>query len=146
MKHSELKKQLESVDSLHFVLPSGEAIPAHFHLTEAGLSTKHFIDCGGTIRQEKNISLQLWVANDQEHRLTTSKLLNILQQSEKLWNGEDLEIEIEYHQESISRFGLSFQDGIFTLTPKHTNCLAQDNCGIKPELVIGCCTPGGGCC
>jgi hypothetical protein len=84
MQHSEFKKLLKSADSLHFLPPSGQAIPAHFHHTEAGLSTKHFIDCVGKIRQAKNISLPLWVANDLDHRLTTSKLLNILKQSEDL--------------------------------------------------------------
>jgi len=31
-----------------FKLPEGTYLPAHFHMTEVGLVTKHFVDCGGT--------------------------------------------------------------------------------------------------
>lgn len=146
------------MESLTILKNDGNPIPAHFHLTEAGLSTKHFIDCGGTIRIEKNITLQLWVAQDKEHRLKASKLLVILSLAEKLWENEDLEVEFEYQLESINRFGISFSEGAFKLEPKQTNCLAQDQCGVKPakqklqlaDLSIlpaeACCTPGGACC
>jgi len=46
---------------------------------------------------------------------------------------EDLDIEIEYQTETISRFGLDFDGNNFLLTTKHTNCLANDHCGIPPE-------------
>lgn len=158
MKLSIFKNHLEKMESLTILNKEGYRIPAHFHLTEAGLSTKHFIDCGGTIRIEKNITLQLWVAQDTEHRLEPAKLLKILSNAEKLWEKEDLEIEFEYQLESINRFGVSFSEGAFILEPKQTNCLAQDQCGVKPakqklqlaDLTIlpaeSCCTPGGGCC
>jgi hypothetical protein len=67
-------------------------------------------------------------------------------------------LEVEYQDaQTIGKFGLEFQNGIFQLTPKQTTCLAQDHCGIpadKMEPVTGawkpkessCCTPDSGCC
>ena len=63
MKLNELKSILE----LHpdkfprFILPDGDQVPAHFHLTEVGHVAKNFIDCGGTIRKTESSVLQLWV-------------------------------------------------------------------------------------
>jgi hypothetical protein len=52
-------------------------VPEHFHLTEVGVVTKNFIDCGGTVRSERVANFQLWDANDSDHRLKPQKLLNI---------------------------------------------------------------------
>lgn len=49
--------------------------PAHFHITEMGLVTKNFIDCGNTIREEKLITFQVWYAGDLEHRLASNQEL-----------------------------------------------------------------------
>lgn len=150
MNVSEFKKQLNILSTIQFIQPNGVAIPNHFHVTEMGLTTKNFVDCGGTVRIEKNLSFQLWIANDVEHRLVPEKLKGIISMTEKLFGNEDLEIEVEYQSETIGRYGLSF-DGInFVLTTKQTNCLAQDQCGIPAEKVVGdkaaSCAPGGGCC
>ena len=158
MKISELKNHLNQLLSLHFVKSDGAAIPAHFHITEIGLNTKHYIDCGGTIRNEKLASFQVWVANDTDHRLSTSKLLGIIHKSAALLGSEDLEIEVEYQTDTIGRYGLELEGQNFVLTPKSTTCLAADHCGISPEQMpeaplfeiasakFACCTPGGGCC
>ena len=45
--------------TLQFILPSGEAIPSHFHLTEVGRVEKSFIDCGGTKREAVSCHLGL---------------------------------------------------------------------------------------
>ena len=157
MNLSQLKNHLDEVSQLNFIQPNGNFIPSHFHITEAGLTTKNFIDCGGTARTEKTISFQLWTANDLDHRLEPKKLKNIIAIAEPLFENQDLEIEIEFQTETISRFGLDF-DGInFLLTTKQTNCLAQDQCGIPSEkqkikladiqsIQTPKCTPGGGCC
>lgn len=157
MKLSQFKQALTQVDQLHFVLPNGNSIPEHFHITEAGLSTKHFVDCGGTVRTEKLVSFQVWTANDVEHRLKAPKLLNIIRIAEPLLGEEDYEVELEYQAETIGRYGVEFDGHQFLFTPKFTNCLAQDHCGIPvekrkvnlAELTISqapTCTPGGGCC
>src|SRR5690606_41497543 len=86
-----------------------------------------------------------------EHRLKPMKLRNIIALSEKLLCMEDSEIEVEYHDTTIGKYGLDFDGKDFVLTIKNTACLASDACGVpeKKELVENqqsCCTPGGGCC
>ncbi len=157
MKISALKHHLNSVTELNFKLPDGSSIPAHFHLTEIGLITKHFVDCGVSIHLDKWASLQIWVANDTDHRLQPEKFLKIIDNSEKIIGTQDLEVEVEYQSDTIGRYGLEFDGSNFILTIKQTDCLAQDKCGIpqeKPKVLMSelsntnqsCCTPGGGCC
>lgn len=156
MKLSEIKKHLSTVTAVNFQLANGTFVPEHFHVTEVGQITKHFIDCGGTVRNEKVVNFQLWNANDTDHRLKPQKLLNIIALSEKVLGIEDLEIEVEYQSNTIGKYGLDFNGKDFVLITKQTNCLASDACGIPKEkqnvklsdLAPGksCCTPGGGCC
>ena len=56
MKLSQIKNYLATATAVNFKLPSGEYVPEHFHVTEVGLVTKHFIDCGGVERLEKHAS------------------------------------------------------------------------------------------
>ncbi|MFN5416421.1 MAG: DUF6428 family protein [Flavobacteriia bacterium] len=158
MKLTEIKSILTNLDAVIFELPNKSFVPVHFHITEVGIITKNFIDCGGTVREEKVVNFQLWEARDYDHRLTPSKLLNIIELSEKVLHIDDsLEIEVEYQSETIGKFGLNYNGVNFQLTNKETACLAQDSCGIPAEKQkiklseIGgdkgaCCTPGGGCC
>src|SRR5688572_4628645 len=106
MKLSDIKKHLSNLEAVNFQLEDGTAVPEHFHVTEVGVITKHFIDCGGTIRNEKVANFQLWDANDFEHRLKPKKLLNIIGLSEKLLGMEDLEIEVEYQAGTIGKYAL----------------------------------------
>ncbi|MDJ0364048.1 DUF6428 family protein [Hymenobacter sp. H14-R3] len=152
MKISELKQALVGLAAIGFRLPDGTALPAHFHVTEVGLVTKHFIDCGGVERKETVANFQLWEAGDYDHRLAPQKFLHILQLSARMLGSEDLDIEVEYQQATIGKFGLAFDGHDFLLTPKQTACLAQAACGIPsaafvlPQLLVAACTPGGGCC
>ena len=155
MKLSEIKETLQSLDAVTFLLPNGSIVPQHFHVTEVGQITKHFIDCGGTVRDEKTANFQLWEANDFDHRLAPQKLLDIINLSEKILGIEDLEIEVEYQNETISKYGLEFNGKEFVLVVKITNCLAPDNCGIpSSKLKVNladvknqtACSPGGKCC
>ncbi len=156
MKLSEIKPLLSKVQSVSFILPNGQFVPQHFHVTEVGMITKNFIDCGGTVREEKVVNFQLWEANDFDHRLAPQKLQNIIELSEKTLNLVDAEIEVEYQQETIGKFNLEFDGNNFLLVAKKTNCLAQDSCGIPAEKLkvslkdlsnpAPSCTPGGGCC
>jgi hypothetical protein len=152
MKVSEIKESLASLSAVSFRLPDGTYLPPHFHVTEVGRVTKHFIDCGGVERRETVANFQLWEASDYDHRLAPQKFLHILQLSERLLGQEDLDIEVEYQQATIGKFGLAFDGRDFMLTPKQTACLAQDACGIPsaafslPQLPVASCTPGGGCC
>jgi Family of unknown function (DUF6428) len=151
MKLSEIKKYLSTAEAVNFKLQNGASVPEHFHVTEVGVVTKHFIDCGGTERKEKVANFQLWNANDYDHRLKPTKLLNIITLSEQKLGMEDFEIEVEYQTETIGKYGLEFVNNEFVLTSLQTACLAMDSCGIPPlevtsEKVESCCTPGGGCC
>jgi len=156
MKLSEIKKHLSTAESVNFELQNGTFVPENFHVTEVGVVTKHFIDCGGTVRNEKVANFQLWNADDFEHRLKPAKLLNIIKLSEEKLGMEDLEIEVEYQSDTIGKYGLDFSGENFLLTTKQTDCLAKDNCGVpqqKQKLQLAeletsksCCTPGGGCC
>jgi hypothetical protein len=155
MKLSEIKEILQTIDSVVFQLPKGSFVSEHFHVTEVGQITKQFIDCGGTMRNEKTVNFQLWEAGDYDHRLGAEKLLKIIELSEKLLQIENNEIEVEYQGETIGKYGLDFNGQHFVLTSKTTNCLALDSCGIPPEKMkvnLGelkpnnACTPGGGCC
>ncbi|WP_299126341.1 DUF6428 family protein [uncultured Winogradskyella sp.] len=155
MKLSEIKTKLNQLKTIAFQLPNGTLVPNHFHVTEVGKISKHFIDCGGTIRQEEVANFQLWEANDYDHRLHPEKLLSIIELSEKVLNIGDLEIEVEYQSDTIGKFGLDFDGTNFLLTIKQTDCLAKDNCGVpqeKPRVKLSelqnasCCTPDSGCC
>ena len=155
MKLSEIKSILKGVETISFQLPNGALVPSHFHVTEVGKITKHFIDCGGTERKEEVVNFQLWNANDYDHRLHPEKLINIIALSEKKLNINNLEIEVEYQADTIGKFGLDFNGTNFVLTNKQTDCLAKDNCGIpieKPRIALSalgnesCCSPDGNCC
>jgi hypothetical protein len=149
MTISEVKNVLPQLDQVSFKLENGTMVPEHFHVTEVGAISKHFIDCGGVVREEKTANFQLWNANDFDHRLKPMKLLNIIKLSENKLGLEDLDIEVEFQGETIGKYGLDFQNGTFILTNKITDCLAKDKCGIPEELIVSnqnSCTPGGGCC
>lgn len=50
MKLSEIKIILSKVEAVNFYTENGEMVPEHFHVTEVGIITKDFIDCGGKVR------------------------------------------------------------------------------------------------
>src|SRR5690606_36651355 len=121
---SEIKTHLEHLEKIAFQLPDGSLVPRHFHVTEVGKVTKHFIDCGGTVRNEEVASFQLWDSFDYDHRLHPEKLIHIIELSEKILGLGDLEIEVEYQGETINKFSLDFDGKDFLLTTTHTDCLA----------------------
>jgi hypothetical protein len=154
MKLSEIKQILTDLDTVVFQLPNGSFVPKHFHVTEVGVITKHFIDCGGTVREEKVVNFQLWEAGDFDHRLAPTKLNKIIELSENTLNiDSELEIEVEYQSDTIGKYGLSYNGLHFQLTSKLTACLAQDACGIPKDKqkrrlsnlgsssAATCCTP-----
>ena len=145
MKLSEIKNHLKTAETVNFQLENGTFVPEHFHVTEVGVITKHFIDCGGIERNERNVNFQLWDANDFEHRLKPEKLSKIIALAEKVLKIEDLEIEVEYQSETISKYGLDYDGKNFILLAKQTDCLAKENCGI-PEPETSCCAPNSNCC
>ncbi len=155
MKLSEIKEILATAEAVNFQVKDGAMVPEHFHVTEVGIITKDFIDCGGKVRHEKVANFQLWDADDYEHRLKAGKLLNIISLSEKVLGMEDLEIEVEYQSGTIGKYDLGFDGANFLLLSKQTACLAKEACGVEetPKNAMvnlagatNSCTPGGGCC
>ena len=155
MNLSTLKNILPTLENISFQLEDGTLVPSHFHVTEIGLITKKFIDCGGIMRDEQKINFQLWVADDFDHRLASSKLLNIIHLAEKQLDLSDLSIEVEYQGQTIETYALDFDNNRFILRKKMTDCLAKDNCGITEkvkstvsELVAksSYCDPNSNCC
>ena len=154
MTLEEVKSALEHLETIGFQLPNGELVPNHFHVTEVGKIAKHFIDCGGTVRNEEVVNFQLWNANDYDHRLHPEKLVHIIELSQKTLDIGNLEVEVEYQGQTIEKFALDFDGTSFLLTTKQTDCLAKDKCGVpaeKPKIKLSevqnsGCVPGSGCC
>ena len=124
------------------VLPGGEEVPQHFHVTEIGGVRKDFIDCGGTQRVNSTCLIQCWVATDLEHRIETDKFLGIIKMGAKVLAGDFLPVEIEYEAGVISQYPLeevtvTEEAVVLQLTTKHTDCLAKEKCGI-PEAEEDC--------
>lgn len=153
MKLSEVKNHLRTREKVDFELENGTFVPEHFHVTEVGVVSKQFIDCGGTVRNEKVANFQLWDADDFEHRLKPKKLLDIIALSEKVLGLEDLEVEVEYQAQTIGKYDLNFNGNNFVLVSKQTTCLAPEKCGaplhqlnVVETYGQNACTPDGGCC
>lgn len=157
MKLSQLQAALGTMEGVTFKLPDGTEVPAHFHVTEVGAVTKHYIDCGGTLRQDVSISMQLWQASDYDHRLQASKLSNILELAKSTLQLPDAEVEVEYQGAStIERYALTTTKDGLQLLPIETACLALDACGVGDKVKVNLagavatatnyCSPDGGCC
>ena len=141
------------LDTVKFQLPNGQFVPSHFHITEVGNVKRNYIDCGGKLREENKINLQLWVASDTNHRLKPNDILEILQLAEKQLGYSNLELEVEYQQNTVGRYKLAFDGTVFQLINTQTACLAPDQCGIlqeKPRVRLSAsgvnCNPNSGCC
>ncbi len=135
--------------ALHLMLPDESFVPAHFHVTEVGRVQKDFIDCGGTVRSTTACVLQVWVADDTDHRLETNKLAKIVRLAAPLLKGDDLPVEVEYENGVVSQYPVSAAEvtpaGVLLhLGTKHTACLAPDRCGVGPTE--SACSPTAGCC
>lgn len=131
--------------ALHLMLPDGDFVPAHFHVTEVGRVQKDFIDCGGTTRSATTCLLQVWVASDRAHRLTAGKLAGVLRLAAPLLGSDALPVEVEYERDAVSQFPVAGAEAtpagvLFHLGKKHTDCLAPDRCGVTG------CAPASGCC
>lgn len=130
-------------------LPDGSFVPAHFHVTEVGRVQKDFMDCGGTIRSVASCVLQVWVADDVEHRLDSAKLARILRLAAPMLKMIDLPVEVEYEAGVVSQYPLTEIEAsssalVLRVGTKHTACLAEDQCGIAP-VGSDCCSTSGCC-
>jgi hypothetical protein len=155
----ELKSLLQSNARRAFriQLPDGEAVPLSFHVTEVGRVHKTFLDCGGKLRELLTCQLQVWVGQDDEHRIETGKMASILEKARSYLPDEDIPVEIEYEERVISQYAINGHEitadaVILLLAHKHTECLAPELCGLPsiqllPPLKSSppCCGPSGCC-
>jgi len=159
MKVSELLALLQAHAGSPFrmELPGGDHVPASFHVTEVGHVQRTFIDCGGTLRHTESCLLQVWLGTDVDHRLTSGKMVKILDIARErgvLPAGVDLDVEVEYEGSVISQYPIASHtvdagSVILHLSAKHTDCLAKEKCGQPVALSMAstagaCCGPG--CC
>ena len=153
MKLKELKTALALQPNAQprFILPDGDQIPAHFHITEVGHVTKRFIDCGGKLHERnENCLLQTWVADDYEHRLSAGRFAKILQLGDKVLPHDELEVEVEYDCCVVAQYPITRADLVgdyidLQLGAKHTACLArgrgeneQPCCGTREAAAVCC--------
>ena len=143
---SEFTAQLEAQPEagLHLLLPDGDLVPAHFHVTEVGRVAKDFIDCGGTVRSTRSCVLQVWVADDTAHRLDAAKLARVVRLAAPVLGADDLPVEVEYDTGFITQLPVTGAEVtpaglLFHLGGKHTACLAPDQCGVGGSA---CAAPG----
>ena len=152
MKLSELKTLLSSNLDKHFQLklPDESNVPQSFHITEVGLVTKTFIDCGGKVHKIETCQLQAWIGPDIDHRIEARKMLDILEISQSIVPDDSVDIEIEYQDGILSQYPISSalitNDAVtLLLILKHTDCLAKELCLPRSSSEGGCCEGGGRC-
>jgi hypothetical protein len=152
MKSTDFVNFLKQHPAMHlrFVLPDGGIVPAHAHITEVGRVDKTFFDCGATFRKTSFLCLQAWVADDTDHRLPANKLADIIDRAAPLFQGDDLEVELEYEDGLISQFpvgslSVEGESVVVFLSTKHTDCLAKDICLAPAQESEGCCADSGCC-
>jgi len=141
-----LRAQPESLP--RFILPSGEQIPPHFHITEVGHVAKKFVDCGGTFREREACVLQTYVAQDFDHRLKAGRFADILDLGASILPSDELEVELEWDCCVVSQYPIASARALegrleFELGAKHTDCLAKEKCGCGPaaeaNAAASCC-------
>lgn len=106
-------KQLKEVLSRYpetfprFVLPDGDQIPAHAHVTEIGHVVKNYIDCGGVSGKEEKVVLQTHVGKDTEHRLRSDRFSKILELLGRVLPNDQLGVEVEYDCCVVTQYPIS---------------------------------------
>lgn len=152
---SDLRHRLEKHPDTFpsFVLPDGNRIPSHAHITEVGHVVKNLIDCGGVIGRSETVLLQAHVGRDTEHRLRSDRFARILQLAERIVPHDQLDVEVEYDCCVVAQYpvletrttGAHLE---IVLGQRKTQCLAQERRkAATPETAGGCCaTAAATCC
>jgi hypothetical protein len=151
MKLSGLRAALEQHPDTfpRFVLPGGDFIPAHAHVTEVGHVVKNFIDCGGVTGRKETVLLQTHVGRDTDHRLRSDRFAKILQLGERVLPHDRVEVEVEYDccvvaQYPISEVKPAGKHLDVILGKRRTQCLAQER--RKAAAPETCCATAAACC
>ena len=132
-----------------FMLPGGDYIPAHAHVTEVGHVVRNFIDCGGLIGKEEKVVLQTHVGTDTDHQLRSDRFAKILQLGTRVIPGADLDVDVEYDccvvaQYPIAEARAKGQYLDLILQRGQTQCRARER--REAETGDRCCATPASCC
>ena len=150
MKYEALRRALERYPTTlpRFILPSGDYIPAHAHLTEVGHVVRNFIDCGGLTGKKERAVLQTHVGNDTDHRLRSDRFAKILELGNRVISSADLDVEVEYDCCVVAQYPIAEArpDGEhlnLILRRSRTQCRARER---RDSETAACCATFAACC
>jgi Family of unknown function (DUF6428) len=132
-----------------FVLPDGDYVPAHAHITEVSHVVRNLIDCGGLTGKEEKVLLQTHVGNDIRHRLRSDRFAKILDLGSEVVPNPDLDVDVEYDccvvaQYPISKVRVTGNQLDIVLARGRTQCRARDR--RKTADTGACCATAESCC
>jgi Family of unknown function (DUF6428) len=151
MKLDELQSMLAEYPNTfpRFVLPDGDYIPAHAHVTEVGHVIRNFIDCGGLTGKEEKVVLQTHVGDDTDHRLRSDRFAKILRLGNRVIPSADLDVDIEYDCCVVAQYPIAEAkpDGEhlnLILRRGRTQCRARER--RESGTGVDCCATSAACC
>jgi hypothetical protein len=147
----DLQDALEANPELfpRFVLPNGDCIPAHAHVTEVGHVVRNFIDCGGLTGKDEKVVLQTHVGDDTGHRLRSDRFAKILRLGDRVVPSADLDVDVEYDCCVVAQYPIAkaTPDGEhlnLILRRSRTQCRARER--RESKTAAGCCAASTACC
>jgi hypothetical protein len=150
MKLNDLKMALRQHPntSPRLVLPNGDYIPPHAHVTEVGHVSRTFIDCGGMTGNTEVVLLQTHVGDDTDHRLSSERFAKILDLGDRVLPHDQLDVEVEYDCCVVAQYPITETRSVgehldLILGSKRTQCLARERARI--EAASSCCAVAGCC-
>ena len=145
-----LQNALEANPELfpRFVLPDGDCIPAHAHVTEVGHVVRNFIDCGGLTGKEEKVVLQTHVGDDTDHRLRSDRFAKILDLGNRVIPSADLDVDVEYDCCVVAQYPIAeaAPDGDYLnliLRLSRTQCRERER---RDSETVACCATSAACC
>jgi hypothetical protein len=151
MTLNDLQNVLEANPKLfpRFVLPDGDYIPAHAHVTEVGYVVRNFIDCGGLTGREEKVVLQTHVGDDNDHRLRSDRFAKILRLGNRVIPSADLDVDVEYDCCVVAQYPIAEatpdRDHLNLILHRgRTQCRARER--RNSEAAAPCCMTSAACC
>jgi Family of unknown function (DUF6428) len=151
MKLHELQSTLAEYPNTfpRFVLPNGDYIPAHAHVTEVGHVVRNFVDCGRLTGKEEKVVLQTHVGDDTDHRLRSDRFAKILQIGSRVIPNADLDVDVEYDCCVVAQYPIAKatpEGEHLNLILQHgrTQCRAAER--RESETAAACCATSAACC
>jgi hypothetical protein len=134
---------------LRFVLPDGDYIPAHAHVTEVGHVVRTFIDCGGLTGKEEKLVLQTHIGNDTDYRLRSDRLAKILDLGNRVIPSAELDVDVEYDCCVVAQYPIAEAraegDHLSLILQRgRTQCRARER--RERGTTADCCATSAGCC